>query len=73
MSGKKVKVRAQTLRTKAVGVNSRDSREKRTHDEDMMRRLERARRRISKYVGPSRSFSDELISDRRADAKLEMQ
>ncbi|GAC1634653.1 MAG: hypothetical protein NVS9B14_10940 [Candidatus Acidiferrum sp.] len=40
---------------------------------EVRRNLERAQKLVRKYVKSSRSLSDELIAERRAEAKAEME
>jgi AbrB family looped-hinge helix DNA binding protein len=61
---------------KALGIKPGDEVILRMEDDElrittMNRRLERARRRIRKYVKPGVSLADELIAERRAAAKRE--
>ena len=59
---------------KALGIKAGDEVILRMEDDElrittMNRRLERARRRIRKYVKPGVSLADELIAERREAAK----
>ena len=61
---------------KALGIKAGDEVILRMEDDElrittMNRRLERARRRIRKYVKPGVSLADELIAERREAAKRE--
>ena len=61
---------------KALGIKAGDEVILRMEDDElrittMKRRLERARRRIRKYVKPGVSLADELIAERREAAKRE--
>jgi AbrB family looped-hinge helix DNA binding protein len=61
---------------KALGIKPGDEVILRIEDDElrittMNRRLERARRRIRKYVKPGVSLADELIAERREAAKRE--
>jgi AbrB family looped-hinge helix DNA binding protein len=61
---------------KALGVKVGDEVILRMEDDElrittMQRRLERARRRIRRYVEPGVSLADELIAERREAAKRE--
>ena len=61
---------------KALGIKPGDEVILRMEDDElrittMNRRLERARRRIRKYVKPGVSLADELIAERREAAKRE--
>jgi hypothetical protein len=38
----------------------------------LKRRVERAQRRVRRYIKPGRSLADELIAERRETAKLEL-
>jgi AbrB family looped-hinge helix DNA binding protein len=61
---------------KALGIRAGDEVVLRIEDDELRistlkRRLERAQRRIRKYVKPGRSLVDELLADRREAAKRE--
>ncbi|MGA2423366.1 MAG: AbrB/MazE/SpoVT family DNA-binding domain-containing protein [Terriglobales bacterium] len=61
---------------KALGINAGDEVVLRIEDDELRittlkHRLERARRRIRRYVKPGRSLVDELIAERRESAKHE--
>jgi AbrB family looped-hinge helix DNA binding protein len=61
---------------KALGIKAGDEVILRMEDDElrittMKRRLERARRRVRKYVKPGVSLVDELIAERREAAKRE--
>ncbi len=61
---------------KALGIKAGDEVILRMEDDElrittMKRRLERARRRIRRYVKPGVSLADELIAERREAAKRE--
>ena len=61
---------------KALGIKAGDEVILRLEDDElrittMKRKLERARRRIRKYVKPGVSLADELIAERREAAKRE--
>jgi AbrB family looped-hinge helix DNA binding protein len=61
---------------KALGINAGDELVLRIEDDELRittlkHRLERARRRIRRYVKPGRSLADELIAERREAARLE--
>lgn len=61
---------------KALGIKAGDEIILRMEDDElrittMKRRLERARRRVRKYVEPGVSLADELIAERRMAAKQE--
>jgi AbrB family looped-hinge helix DNA binding protein len=61
---------------KALGIKAGDEVILRMEDNElrittMKRRLERARRRIRRYVKPGVSLADELIAERREAAKRE--
>lgn len=61
---------------KALGINAGDEVVLRLEDDELRittlkLRLERARRRIRRYVKPGRSLADELIAERREAAKHE--
>jgi len=61
---------------KALGIKAGDEVILRMEDDELRittrnRRLERARRRIRKYVKPGVSLADELIAERREAAKRE--
>jgi AbrB family looped-hinge helix DNA binding protein len=61
---------------KALGINAGDEVVLRIEDDELRvttlaRRLERARRRIRRYIKPGRSLVDELIAERREAAKRE--
>ena len=61
---------------KALGIKNGDEVVLRIEDDELRittlkRRLERAQRRIRRYVKPGRSLADELIAERREAAKHE--
>ena len=61
---------------KALGINAGDEVVVRLEDDELRittlkHRIERARRRIRRYVKPGRSLADELIAERREAAKHE--
>jgi len=61
---------------KALGINAGDEVVLRIEDDELRittlkRHLERARRRIRRYVKPGRSLVDELLAERREAARLE--
>jgi AbrB family looped-hinge helix DNA binding protein len=61
---------------KAMGINAGDELVLRIEDDELRittlkRRLERAQRRVRRYVEPGRSLADELIAERREAAKRE--
>lgn len=61
---------------KALGISAGDEVVLRIEDDELRittlkQRLERARRRVRKYVKPGRSLSDELLAERREAAKRE--
>jgi len=61
---------------KALGIHAGDEVVLRIEDEELRittikRRLERAQRRIRRYVKPGRSLANELIAERREAAKHE--
>ncbi len=61
---------------KALGINAGDEVVVRLEDDELRittlkHRLERAQRRIGRYVKPGRSLADELIAERREAAKHE--
>ena len=61
---------------KAMGINAGDEVVLRIEDDELRittlkRRLERAQRRVRRYVEPGRSLADELIAERREAAKRE--
>jgi AbrB family looped-hinge helix DNA binding protein len=61
---------------KALGIEAGDEVILRVEDDElrittMKRRIERARRRIRRYVKPGVSLADELIAERREAAKRE--
>lgn len=61
---------------KALGIKAGDELVLRIEDEELRittlkHRLERARRRIRRYVKRGRSLADELIAERREAAKIE--
>lgn len=63
---------------KALGVKAGDQVILRIEDDElrittMQKRIERARRHVRKYVRPGVSLSDELIAERRAEAKREQE
>ena len=61
---------------KALGINAGDEVVLRIEDDELRittlkRRLERAQRRIRRYVKPGRSLVNELLAERREAAKRE--
>jgi AbrB family looped-hinge helix DNA binding protein len=61
---------------RALGINAGDEVVLRIEDDELRittlkQRLERARRRVRKYVKPGRSLADELLAERREAAKRE--
>jgi AbrB family looped-hinge helix DNA binding protein len=61
---------------KAMGIKAGDEVVLRMEDDELRitslkRRLERAQRRVRRYVKPGRSLADELIAERREAAKRE--
>jgi AbrB family looped-hinge helix DNA binding protein len=61
---------------KALGINVGDEVVLRIEDDELRimslkRRLERAQRRVRRYIKPGRSLADELIVERREAAKRE--
>ncbi len=61
---------------KALGINAGDEIVLRIQDDELRittlkRRLERAQRRIRRYVKPGRSLVEELLAERREAAKRE--
>lgn len=61
---------------KALGINAGDEIVLRIEDDELRittlkRRLERAQRRIRRYVKPGRSLVEELLAERREAAKRE--
>jgi AbrB family looped-hinge helix DNA binding protein len=61
---------------KALGINPGDEVVLRIEDDELRittlkRRLERAQRRVRRYVKPGRLLADELIAERREAAKRE--
>jgi AbrB family looped-hinge helix DNA binding protein len=61
---------------KALGINNGDELVLRIEDDELRittlkRRLERAQRRVRRYVKPGRSLVNELIAERREAAKRE--
>jgi len=61
---------------KALGIRAGDKLVLRMEDDElristMKRRIERAQRRVRKYVKPGVSLADELIAERREAAKRE--
>src|SRR6266849_2733476 len=60
----------------ALGINAGDEVVMRIEDDELRittlkRRIERAQRRIRRYIKPGRSLSDELIAERREAAERE--
>jgi len=63
---------------KALGIKAGDEVILRMEDDElrittMKRRIERAQRRVRKYVKPGVSLADELIAERRQAAKRELE
>jgi AbrB family looped-hinge helix DNA binding protein len=61
---------------KALGINAGDELVLRIEDDELRittlkRRVERAQRRVRRYIKPGRSLADELIAERREAAKRE--
>jgi AbrB family looped-hinge helix DNA binding protein len=61
---------------KAMGINAGDEVVLRIEDDELRittlkRRVERAQRRVRRYVEPDRSLADELIAERREAAQRE--
>jgi AbrB family looped-hinge helix DNA binding protein len=61
---------------KAVGINAGDEVILRVEDDELRittlkKRLERAQRLVRKYIKPGISLSDELIAERRREARRE--
>jgi AbrB family looped-hinge helix DNA binding protein len=61
---------------KALGIHAGDEVVLRLEDDELRittlkQRLERARRRVRKYVKPGRSLADELLAERREAARRE--
>jgi AbrB family looped-hinge helix DNA binding protein len=61
---------------KAMGINAGDEIVLRIEDDELRittlkRRIERAQRRLRRYIRPERSLADELIAERRESAKRE--
>jgi antitoxin PrlF len=61
---------------KALGINAGDEVVLRIEDDELRittlkRRVERAQRRVRRYIKPGRSLADELIAERREAARHE--
>lgn len=61
---------------KALGINAGDEVVLRLEEDELRimtlkRRVERAQRRVRRYIKPGRSLADELIAERRAAAQRE--